>query len=178
MATIQIKRFNETGVSFEDKVSGASLEYGEFAVNTTDKRLWIGNESNIAIEISNQVIYQPHDPDDAENYPEPTILFNGQLWYNTFTGPAGQKLYISVDENTPGERWEPVDGNTLGAPKYVYDLLDVWLSSPQTDDILVYDGDSQGWRNEPKASAGGQVDSVVAGTNVTVDNTESCKSDC
>ncbi|MEK9747661.1 MAG: hypothetical protein VW443_02435 [Pseudomonadales bacterium] len=139
MATIQIKRFQETGLTPADKGVDGQLAYGELAINTTDNRVWVGNSIEQVIEVTNQVIFARWDPDNEVENPQPPIVCEGQLWFNTNEIDAGgNRLYVSI--NRGGLQWIGADGE--GAPSAnvseLNDLIDVVLASEVAGDILVY----------------------------------------
>ncbi len=140
MATIQIKRFEGVDVDLDDKAE--TLAYGELAINVDDNRLWVGTNGNGNLEITQQIIFQEYVPADAINFPQPTIYRDGQLWWDTNV-VTGQKLYISHKGTGGGDNdaWLAVDGSgAFSLVSYLDDLLDVYVPTPQENEVLQYNG--------------------------------------
>ena len=138
MATIQIKRFDEAGLTPADKGTAGNLAYGELAINTTDKRLWVGHSDSTIKEITQQIIFAYWDPDDEVTHPQPTPLYEGQLWYNenVTTGEGAGKLFIAVRQI--GLVWISVDGANAGATNIKYYYI-IWYSKGGRNDEYYLD---------------------------------------
>ena len=95
----------------------------------------------------------------------PTGATEGDLWFESDTG----KTFVYYDSF-----WVEVGSGGTSNNGYLSELVDVALSTPANGDFLRYNGSASVWINDPvnlsTDTIGDYVQSLVAGTGVTVSN--------